>query len=380
MMKNNKLGIYVHIPFCVKKCDYCDFLSAPAGEKRIKEYMTQLLREISLWNTYFKDKNREVDTIFIGGGTPSILSIIDISRLLSDIKRNFKVTDQAEISIECNPGTITKDKLETYRDIGINRLSIGMQSSFDSELRQLGRIHSYQEFCEAFDTAREIGFNNINVDIMAAIPGQTENSYETTLHRVIEKAPEHISSYSLIIEEGTPFYERYKENPPMDEETDRILYERTNKILSQSGYERYEISNYAKPGYCCRHNMKYWQREEYIGIGVGAASFMEERRFSNFRSMTDYEHAIGQNHLPVAEVETISQKEAMAEYMYLGLRCKNGISTKAFFSDFKVKIDEVYGDVIDKYIKAELLRKKEDQIALTNKGIDVSNRIFADFL
>lgn len=376
----NKLGLYIHIPFCVRKCYYCDFLSMSATDNVIQHYLDSLCQEMELWGKDLLKESWEIDTIFIGGGTPSILSIENCSRMIESIQSNFSVCDDAEITLECNPGTVTKEKLSHYRNHGINRLSIGMQSTVDDELQKLGRIHSYNQFVTTFTMAREAGFENINIDIMAAIPGQTKKSYDITLQRVLQHKPEHISSYSLIIEEGTPFYEKYKDVPPVDEETDRIMYERTEELLLANGYHRYEISNYAKPGYECKHNMKYWQREEYIGVGLGASSYFAGKRFHNLSQLEDYEVAIQKGAKPIAETEVLTKREAMAEFMYLGLRCMEGVSEEKFFQCFDVPLKEVYGTTIEYYEKQNLLTKKDKQIALTKKGIDVSNMIFADFL
>ncbi len=296
-----KLGLYIHIPFCVRKCGYCDFLSAPASEEERERYVSSLVREMGLWgelglrgdverckelglrgdverckepglrgNTEWcreAASDFEVDTVFIGGGTPSVLSAAQMDRVFQGIADYFPLGENPEFTVECNPGTVTAEKLAAYRRAGVNRVSFGMQSAHDEELVRLGRIHTFRDFETSYEQARKAGFSNINIDVMAAIPGQTEKSYEETLFKVISLAPEHISSYSLIIEEGTPFYEKYAENPPVDEETDRQMYELTGEMLAGAGYERYEISNYAREGFMCRHNLKYWRREEYLALG-----------------------------------------------------------------------------------------------------------------
>lgn len=321
-----------------------------------------------------------MDTIFMGGGTPSLLSINNISQIVKCLYENFSIAKEVEFSLECNPGTVTKEKLQGYHQLGVNRLSIGMQSTIAEELKNLGRIHTYSDFVNTFHMAREAGFANINIDVMAAIPGQTVDSYRTTLQRVRELEPEHISSYSLIIEEGTPFYERYKEKPPVDEDTDREMYEMTAELLAGAGYERYEISNYAKEGYTCKHNIKYWRREEYLGLGLGAASFLGEERFSNTRLHDRYEEEVKAGRIPIAETETVTQDEAMAEFMYLGLRCMKGVSIREFEECFQVSMKDVYGEVIEKYVQQGLLIKRGERIALTSRGIDVSNLVLAEFI
>lgn len=374
------LGLYVHIPFCVRKCLYCDFLSFPASEIEKERYCKSLRRELAMWAEDERIRGREVDTVFFGGGTPSCLEPALFSAVMQDIREHFLLTQDAEISLECNPGTVDKEKFKVYRQFGVNRISMGMQSVVDAELQALGRIHSGEDFGRAFEEARECGFENINADVMSAIPGQTLASYRETLQNVLERKPEHISSYSLILEEGTPFYEMYKDKPPVDEETDRRMYEQTGEMLSAAGYERYEISNYARDGRVCRHNLKYWHRQEYVGAGLGAASFLQERRLTNERDFSAYQEKLNQCRLPVAGTEILSGKDAMAEFMYLGLRCMKGVSAQDFHEKFGVVLSEIYGNVIEKYSALGLIERKGDRIALTRKGIDVSNVIFADFI
>lgn len=374
------LGLYVHIPFCVRKCLYCDFLSAPASGEERDIYCHMLRKELALWAEDERIRDRDVDTVFFGGGTPSLLELEEISAVMETIRRNFSLTSDVEISLECNPGTVSREKFTAYRRLGINRLSIGMQSMVDEELEVLGRIHRAEDFTNAFQMAREAGFDNINVDIMSAIPGQTIESYRYTLSEILTLNPEHISSYSLVLEEGTPFYEKYQDEPPVDEKTDRMMYELTEQMLSAGGYKRYEISNYARPGRECRHNLKYWHRDEYVGVGLGAASFLSEQRLSNYREMAAYGTCIAEKQLPVEETEKLTKQDAMAEFMYLGLRCMEGVSERAFAAEFDLTLSEVYGDVIARYMELGLLDKKGNRLSLTKRGIDVSNIVFADFI
>lgn len=378
MMKNNRrpLGVYIHIPFCIRKCNYCDFLSFPGDTSSRREYAETLVQEMNIW----KEKVSMVDTIFIGGGTPSVLTPGEMDIIFQGLYDNFPMVDVREFTVECNPGTVTEDKLSMYRQAGVNRISFGMQSTVEEELKKLGRIHSYEEFIDSYELARKMGFDNVNVDIMSAIPGQTLASYEKTLRRVVGLKPEHISSYSLIIEEGTPFYESYAEQPPVDEETDRQMYERTEEILAGAGYARYEISNYAKRGRECRHNLKYWRRDEYLGLGLGAASFLSHTRFSNEWEMLVYQRQIRNGECPVAETENLSPADEKAEFMYLGLRCMKGISVRQFYECFDEKIEECFGEVIKHCQEQGLLRWENDRIYLTRRGIDVSNRVFEEFV
>ena len=384
-MADKSLELYVHIPFCVRKCEYCDFLSAPAGADTQQEYVRNLLLEIEQKGVRCTDY--EVTTIFFGGGTPSILKAGWIADILDAIHRNFKVRKDAEITIECNPGTLTFEKLSIYKSAGINRISVGLQSASDAELRELGRIHTYEDFLKSYDLIRKKGFSNVNIDLMAALPGQTLKSYEQTLRRVLALKPEHISAYSLIIEEGTPFYEKYEadellrekgEKPQMlpSEETERLMYERTKELLLAHGYERYEISNYARRGYACRHNIGYWRRENYLGFGLGSASLLENERFHNTTDLTDY---LGGDYLAY-EQEKLDKKSQMEEFMFLGLRMTEGISTECFRQTFGLTVELVYGPVLEQQIADRLLRKEDGRIFLTERGLDVSNYVMAQFL
>lgn len=384
-MADKSLELYVHIPFCVRKCEYCDFLSAPAGADMQQEYVRNLLLEIEQKGVRCTDY--EVTTIFFGGGTPSILKAGWIADILDAIHRNFKVRKDAEITIECNPGTLTFEKLSIYKSAGINRISVGLQSASDAELRELGRVHTYEDFLKSYDLIRKKGFSNVNIDLMAALPGQTLKSYEQTLRRVLALKPEHISAYSLIIEEGTPFYEKYEadellrekgEKPQIlpSEETERLMYERTKELLLAHGYERYEISNYARKGYACRHNVGYWRRENYLGFGLGSASLLENERFHNTTDLTDY---LGGDYLAY-EQEKLDKKSQMEEFMFLGLRMTEGISTECFRQTFGLTVELVYGPVLEQQIADQLLRKEDGRIFLTERGLDVSNYVMAQFL
>ena len=320
---NNELEIYIHIPFCVQKCRYCDFLSGPADEEAKERYMEALCREMEGKSAEY-EKYR-VTSVFIGGGTPSCVRPEWISRVMGLLKRHYHLDEDAEISMEVNPGTVDRQALKVYHESGINRLSIGLQSARSEELAVLGRIHSYEEFTEAYFAAREAGFDNINVDIMSGLPGQTLENYLESLRKVtgLLPAPEHISAYSLIVEEGTPFYREYEQgnlNLP-DEDTEREMYEVTGTFLHEMGYERYEISNYAKPGRECRHNVGYWTSKNYVGFGIGAASLVENVRFKNTDQLTAYlKDPCGCNE----DIQALTKEEQMEETMFLGLRLAAG--------------------------------------------------------
>ena len=378
MMKNKKLGIYIHIPFCARKCNYCDFLSAPETRETKERYLSLLDREMQLYKEIVSA--READTLFIGGGTPSFLETDLTDKLLCSVKKWIPSENLKEFTIECNPNSVTEEKLNLYKEAGVTRISLGMQSACDEELKKLGRLHSVKEFEKTYELVRKHGFERVNIDVMAAIPGQTIESYKHTLEYVVGLSPEHISSYSLIIEEGTPFYEKYRENPPVDEDTDRQMYDLTKEILGRHGYHRYEISNYAKEGQECIHNLKYWQGGDYLGLGLGAASCMEHERWSNVRGLTDYEDRICRGQKPVEQTEELGEEEQKAEFMFLGLRCMEGVSAERFEKKFHQSVEERYGKVLHKYENMGLMRLANGNWQLTEQGIDVSNHIFADFV
>lgn len=372
--RDTSFELYIHIPFCVRKCDYCDFLSAPGSEEAKASYTEALLREIEA----VKTEKREVSSIFVGGGTPSVLSPSLMGDIFEKIHESFSVAPDAEITIEANPGTLSKEKLFLYRSVGINRLSLGLQSPEETELKSLGRIHTYGEFLESFSLAREAGFQNINVDLMCALPEQTYEGWIRNLRTVAALHPEHISAYSLIIEEGTPFAKR-KLNLP-DEDTEYRMYEDTAGILAEYGYEQYEISNYAKKGLSCRHNIGYWTRKEYLGLGLGAASLWGNQRFSNTSDFSFYLKNSGSPEKIREDRETLSLEAEMSEFMFLGLRMTEGVSKAEFLEGFGVPIENVYGKVLDKYKSMGLLEEKEGRIFLTREGIHVSNGVMAEFL
>lgn len=369
------LEIYVHIPFCKKKCDYCDFLSGPADRNRQEAYVRALLKEIEGLPS---DSGHQAVTVFFGGGTPSLLEAGYIEMILSNLKEKFQFSPEAEITIEANPGTLTREKLESYRNAGVNRLSLGLQSADDRELKILGRIHTYEEFLKSFSLARETGFSNINVDLIFAIPDQTCEGWQKNLRTAAELGPEHISAYSLIVEEGTPFAERELHLP--DEDAEYRMYEDTAEILAEYGYMQYEISNYAKEGKECRHNIGYWRRTEYLGIGLGAASLYGGVRFSNTRDMEEYLAKSEMPHLIRRDVHSLTQREEMEEFMFLGLRMTKGIREKDFDICFGTPLGLIYGSVLEKYEKMGFLEHKDGYWRFTRKGIHVSNAILADFL
>lgn len=380
------LELYIHIPFCLRKCAYCDFLSNVQNEETIETYVLSLVDEILAHGSERKYvSDYEVTTIFFGGGTPSILNASQMQRIFCALENSFEIVPDAEITIEANPGTVTIEKLEAYRACGINRISFGLQSTNNEELKLLGRIHTYEEFLESFHLAREYGFDNINIDLISAIPKQTLSSWEETLQKVIELRPEHISAYSLIVEEGTPFAKMYGEGCPREqdlpsEEEERKIYYRTKEMLKAAGYNRYEISNYAKEGMECKHNLGYWERKEYLGIGLGSASLIHNTRYSNTSDLAKYIKDAKEPDKIQEDTQVLSTQEQVEEFMFLGLRKMIGISEREFEKTFGISIDKRYGEELQKLIREGLLEKRDGRIKLTDGGIDVSNYVFAEFI
>lgn len=421
------ISIYIHIPFCVKKCQYCDFLSAPADSRAQEVYLRALKQEIREQAARYREY--EVQTVFIGGGTPTAVPCENLCEVLKTVFSFYRMNPHAEISMEANPGTVTKEALLSYRKAGINRISIGLQSADDVELKLLGRIHTYRDFQQTYRWAQEAGFTNINLDIMSALPGQSVENYKKTLETVLSLKPQHISAYSLIVEEGTPFYEKYgqeseklqatgEKQPDLpSEEEEREMYALTEKLLATAGYHRYEISNYALPGRECRHNLVYWKRGNYVGFGLGAASMVENVRFENIREMQEYlaeyadmpdaepvfaevaqgdkqalsneqefslredTHSENEQELSIREnVHLLSPQEQMEETMFLGLRLTEGVSKAEFHRQFGVSMEQIYGEVIRKNTAKGLLIDEAGYVCLTREGMDLSNYVMAQFL
>lgn len=394
-MMKRELEIYVHIPFCVRKCDYCDFLSFPAAPETYREYAGALKREIR----GFEDPGRyEVVSIYFGGGTPSLPDPELTVSVLDQILQKFCVREDAEITIECNPGTLTKEKLEIFRRAGFNRLSIGLQSADDSLLSKLGRIHTWEKFKAEYADARRAGFSNISVDLMYALPGQTCQVWRQTLEKVLDlsneecaadrpRGPEHISAYSLIIEEGTPFWDRYHEDAmtkargdrPLflpDEQAEDQMQKDLERMLQEAGMHRYEISNYALPGRESRHNTGYWIRREYAGFGLGASGQIGRERLRNTSDLAKYLEA---EH-PLREVTQLSRDNEIEETMFLGLRRMEGVDLDRFEETFQMRAEDLYSEVIQQLTSAGLLEISRGHLKLTERGIEVSNLVMADFL
>lgn len=412
MKKDEPIEIYVHIPFCVKKCNYCDFLSYPADERIKDKYVDALCNQIGIvgahilpGQNYPEDENTsedfffdeddyeasflheanhddsekmKVSTVYFGGGTPTCLSTGQLERILCKLKEKFDFLPDTEVTIEVNPGTVSDYDLEYLCKMGFNRISIGLQSANEDELRALGRIHTYEDFVYCYKNARKAGFNNINVDVMTALPNQTQEKLLNTLNKVIKLSPEHISAYSLIIEEDTPFYELYGdiEGPVVGEKTERSLYYLMRDTLAAAGYLRYEISNFAKPGYESRHNTGYWKRIPYIGFGLGASSFYDNIRVSITESVSEYI----KDPMTAASVQKLSQTDAMEEFMFLGLRMQKGVDKNDFKMQFGRTAEDVFGRAITRLMEEGLLVSSDGRYYLTDKGIDYGNYAFSQFL
>ncbi len=384
MMQSNPMtktaGIYIHVPFCVRKCNYCAFLSAPSSEEQREKYVDALLQEIKL-------RRGEVpfaDTVFFGGGTPSLLTPSQICRILDSLKTNFVIADSSEVTMEANPGTLTEASLRGYREAGVNRLSMGVQSMDDSRLRYLGRIHTSEDVVRDYHLAREAGFDNINLDLMFGIPGMTIQDALSDLKQIATLQPEHISFYSLQLEEGTPFFRQF-EAGKLDEvpdELDREMYHRGIDFLQAYGYEHYEISNFCKPGFLSRHNSKYWNMSEYLGLGLGASSYVNHTRIVNETDFQEYCEKLAREELPQIDMHENSEFDDISEGVFTGLRRKEGIRYDEVAGS-KTNFFEIYGtvmDELDEFRKSGDVQITEDGICLTEQGIDISNRIMALFV
>ena len=386
-----EIGIYVHIPFCKQKCYYCDFKSYANKEELIEKYIKWLkyeIKEVGEGNKLDYENDLDelvtVKTIYIGGGTPSYLDSKYIKEIIEEIRENFKLADKVEITIEVNPGTVNKTKLLDYINSEINRISIGLQSTDNELLKRIGRIHKYEDFLQTYNMAREVGFKNINVDLMLALPGQTIAKLEKGLKQVIDLQPEHISLYSLIIEDGTKIEKMLKNNEITlpDENIERKMYWETKKVLEEAGYIHYEISNFAKEGYKSEHNWNCWSQKEYMGFGVAAHSYTNDVRFSNIDSIEEYIENYEQGNVTDNFVfhEKQTQSSKMKEYMMLGLRKIEGISIQEFKNKFVGNPLYIYRKELQKLVEEELIEIELDKIKLTKKGLDFANIVWEEFI
>ena len=390
-MEEKEIGLYIHMPFCKQKCYYCDFVSYPNRYEMVERYIKCLKSEIVQYaneNRIMHEHGLEpkfiIKTIYIGGGTPSSIDEFYILNIMETIKVNFEIAEDAEITIEVNPGTASKEKLKAYREAGINRISIGLQAVQDRLLKSIGRIHNYSDFENTFEWAREAGFDNINVDLMLALPNQTLEDLKESVKTIVNLKPEHISVYSLIVEENTKMEKMVQEGTailPTDEE-ERAMYWFVKDYLEKHKYKHYEISNFAKPGFESKHNTDCWKQKEYIGIGAAACSFMDNKRYSNIESLEQYIKNIenGNPNRNLMLNETLNEEDKMNEFMMLGLRMMCGVNTAEFEKRFGKSFDEVYGKTAARFEKLGLLECCGDFCRLTEKGIDVSNSVMCEFI
>ena len=377
-----KIGAYIHIPFCKQKCYYCDFLSFANIEKYEIEYVENLIKEIN--NFKEENKNIEFDTIYIGGGTPSYIDSKNIKQILKALVSEKDILKIDEITIEVNPGTFLKEKILEYKEMGINRLSIGLQSTNNKLLKQIGRIHTFEDFVKTYKTAREIGFDNINVDLMIGLPNQTFHDVKSELDDIINLKPNHISVYSLILEEGTileQIVSKGKLKLP-DEELERHMYWYVKDTLEHNGYKHYEISNFAKYGFESKHNLNCWEQKEYIGFGLGAHSYLDNVRFSNIGNLREYiencQNNNFENNKIIHEVQDKSIKQK--EYMLLGLRKIDGVNLQEFENIFSVNLLFLFKEELNHLSKDGLIRVDGNKIMLTDKGINLANIVWENFI
>ncbi len=373
------IGIYIHIPFCKQKCYYCDFLSFAKCENKVDEYIKSLINEIEnnkIENE--KKQNIQVSTVYIGGGTPSIIHEDYIEQIVQTIRKKFNVLKNAEVTIEINPGTVNEKKIQKYREVGINRLSIGLQSTNDKILNEIGRIHNFEQFKQTYITARENGFENINVDLMLALPNQTVQDLRESIENIIELNPEHISVYSLILEENTKLEQLVSKGELKlpDDDVEREMYWYVKNKLEEKGYKHYEISNFAKKGYESKHNLNCWNQMEYLGFGLGAHSYFEDKRYSNTNNLDEY--IIGKNQIEIHEIQNLYDKQK--EYMMLGLRKIDGVKISDFKNKFVQNPLYIFRNELEKLAEENLIIVNLDSIKLTNKGIDLANLVWEEFV
>lgn len=374
-----ELSLYFHIPYCKSKCYYCDFNSYADKKETVNKYFQCLLKEVEM---YKEHKNVTVKTIFIGGGSPSLVDSSNVTKIINKCKQTFKMGKNVEISIEGNPESLTKAKLQKYKDCGINRLSIGLQAWQNNLLKDLGRIHTVEQFISAYNIAQKVGFKNINIDLMFGLPNQTMNNWVETLEKTMELNPEHISCYSLKLEEGTKLYDAYDKGALAlpDEDTEREMYYKAKEVFEKNGYKQYEISNFAKQGFECSHNSTYWTYREYIGFGAGAHSFLDLNRSENEANIEKYIEKIKKGQFAYHERQAISESEQMSEYIITKLRMSEGIKKNDFNKRFKVKIEDMYKSVIDRFVDEGLLEENRRYIRLTDKGLDFGNVVMREFI
>ncbi len=374
------LGLYIHIPFCVSKCNYCDFNSFKLNKELKERYIKDLRKEMELYSNDFEKK--EITSIFLGGGTPSILESEDIREIFNNIKLNFKIKKDAEITIECNPGTLSREKLITMKEVGINRLSIGLQAVQNYHLKSIGRIHTYEDFVKNYKEALDVGLKNINIDLMYALPNQKIEEWKESLEKIVQLNPSHISAYSLILEEGTKLYDMYEKDEfeVIDEETDIKMYNLTINYLKENGYNQYEISNYSKDGYECKHNILYWKCGHYIGLGPGASGYIDSYRYNNVNSLNEYHDKLLNNEKPVDFKDDLSIEDKIQEKIFMGLRMNEGIKFEDFKSEFGLNFKVRFKNILSKLKERKLIDIDDEEFKLTQLGREISNSIFIEFM
>ncbi|TQQ85718.1 oxygen-independent coproporphyrinogen III oxidase [Peptacetobacter hominis] len=373
-------GIYIHIPFCVKKCRYCDFNSYKIDIEKKKRYIKALEKEIEIYSKM--DNKRKIDTIFLGGGTPSILKPDEIESIFEKLNSSFDISEDAEITMECNPGTLDEEKLNAMKKSGVNRLSIGLQAVQNDILEYIGRIHTFEEFEKTYNLVRKCGFDDVNIDLMYNLPNQREKEWMETLEKVVSLNPEHISAYSLILEEGTELCDMYErgEFTLSGDDTDIKMYRYTIDYLKKNGYMQYEISNYAKPGKECRHNIIYWKCDNYIGLGAGASGYIGNRRYSNIPEVDEYNETVEAGKLPVLSEEVLTDEEKFEELVFMGLRMNEGVLYEDFEKISGIDIRKYRKEIIERLKKDNLIECDENRIKLTQSGREISNKVFLDII
>lgn len=368
------IGVYVHIPFCLKKCGYCDFLSFPYNKEKMALYVEALIKEIKL----YEKKKYQINSLFFGGGTPSLLSVEALESIMKALKEQFKFSKEAEITLESNPGTWTLEKAKGYKALGINRISMGVQSLNDDMLKVLGRQHDVSDVYSSMDMLKAAGFSNINLDLMFALPGQSVKHLENTMEKMLALEPTHISAYSLTYEPGTPFYERLEDQA--EDQLDREMYHVVKEFLKSKGFHQYEISNFAKENYACQHNLVYWKRKPYLGLGLNAHGCMKASRIANVSDFDVYVKSLSNNEWPIESVTPLSKEDQIFEHIMLNLRLNDGLDIQEINSLYEIDFEDMYKKEIMALMHDALVERHHNHLVLTEKGMDLSNQVFLKFL